>query len=1416
MNPPKPSPSPGHTAAQDCFSTLQFADNGLGAGHLSQRFPSGKSSPSTCGFAAVWLLLIALCFAPALQAGTHEMLRVWGATSWSGTVTVSGGGVQLAAVKGDFQEDDLDWERPLAVYTVKNTAEVRINVIYSGSAPLLEGSVSVNGRPGYEYVHPISLERGFSQASGPQLIIVRATALLEDELGEIYYSNFETQFLMDTRFYRLLDVEMNNTSGSFDRTLTSYRVTPQIVTHPGTGFDKIHLNKSNWDDVGVQLVPKGAIGVTPPEWQRTDPSGYASVRLSAPTDGENFEEGFLSDEFTLRAVKDGCQYEEDIGNFIPYAIVRDARNVWFLGESGGLGDITEPVLPPMTLKPGNVVQVGSRLVTGELEVEFCNGQKAYLEASNYEGFRATVGAGDLIQGRPLIWLDLKGMAQDLKDNPRRCLRMTIYKGLGAAVDSVARVPDPVGWVTETPGAKVEKWLANWGERAYQPPLPPQPKPVQIRNQGPAVDSNLHTSANTVFDFYTDGTLWVENAGSPVALDSEAGQRRGLPMGGATFIQANAAGDQIPSAAATSTTAWEAPAVGVWTLTPTNGQIVTTRTPILSLANSQPGACVWETAVLRLDGRDITSRFPLRRWPGEIIAQISAQPGAFQPLSNGPHTFSYSMATLAGELTQGTVTFTVNAPASTPGFAQSFAFSGGVWLSWERAPGASGYRIWRAASTNDTPVALTTTPRLEPGFLDVAPLTNNAYWVEALDGTGAGSGFNCFTESKWSATLAEAPPVAMIGTNAFQLGETNRGIVLTFDASSSRNTRWQLARATVATGPFMTLAPQEDTVDGVYLDTAVQPGGTYFYQLTPRRVDGTPGTPLIAGPVSFSSAPSAPQGLSAHAVGVDALIAWNPYDDPRAQTLRLYRDSGTGFSLVRELPVNAESTTVAGAGNTISRYHLVGVGNGGESQPSVVAGTARQPRPAAAAAIHFLTEELRVREGDGEAVVQLRRTGNLGEPAVVFFVAEPGNWGQAIPDEDFAKVAGSLIFAPGQTNALVRIPILADALSEYPEQFQLHITTPLGATETTANFPIIIEESDVLLAGDYQSEITVNENDGIATLTIDRIWPSQRTVSVTLAPADAPGSAILGTDYSAPASWVVTFAPGQARQTLALPLINNAVKDGGKTLNLDLTQPQGGASVDEFFGALTLRIRDDETMPGQFRLDAALAQPLRAAPGQDSLTIPLTRTGGTDGSISAFIMLGSGTLTRDAVSFSRTSVQLGEGQTGQSFQITIDRSHLLPGIAPFGIVEIMNEEYPYEIHSVTVIFAPEDAAENFPTWAAGRGLSGANSGMLDDPDGDGAYNLLELAMGSESRLASSRPGFDYEAGFGQLSLRCAITPSPRLVVLGEFSDRLTWDAPQLMAGHWEWSEASQTYQVRFSHWQDRSPSLFGRLRFIWLD
>jgi hypothetical protein len=1342
------------------------------------------------------------------QAETHEMLHVSGATAWSGTVTVTGG--QLTAFKADFQTDELDWARPLALYVIKQSATVTLNLAYSGAAPLVEGSVTVNGQPGSTYVKNISLARNETERTGSDLIVVRATALVENEQGEVFFQDMESVFLMETRLYKQLAVEMNNTSGAFERTLRSLRITPLIGLQAGTPYASIYLDKNFWGDAGVQVEPLGVIAVTPAEWQRTDEFGYATVRLTAPTDA-GFEGGFCSDLFRLRAVKEGCELELEKGNFISYAIVHNARNVWFLGPSGALGDLAEPVLPPMVFQPGDAVQIGTRLVSGELEVEFCNGQKATLEASSYEGFRATVGAGDLIAGRPLLWLDLRGMAQDLQDNPRRCLRLAIYKGFGNALDTVTGVPDPVGWVTETPGAKLEKWLANWGEQAYQPPRSPRPGPPVAAGAGE--DPALRTVAHAAFEFYTDGTIWVENAGAPLALDAESGVGCRLPLGAATLIQTNAYRDQVPTSPGTSTTAWTAPAGGDWTLQPGPGQVVTNATPLLSISNAAPLNWVKETTTIRLDGRDVTAWLPLAGWPGDERALFSTTFDEYQSLSNGNHTLTVTATTRRGDLLQASSTFTILAPVAAPADAQTLAYAGGVWVSWETIPGATGYRVWRADATNAAPVLLTDPPRHQPGFLDVAPLPQNVYWIETLAGA-SGSGRQHPVQCAWAPTLPDAPSGAGANSNHMALEAISQGVRLTFDASAAHNTRWRWARGGSAAGPFTPLATAEETVAGDFLDTTVAPGGIYYYELTPLRVDGTPGPAVVAGPIEFAAPPTPPAGLSAHVAGNEVRLAWNPYADGRAESLRLYCDTGAGFALVQQLSPTATEITWPGGGTNVSRYYLTAAGAGTESEPSVAVGAGRLPRPSTAARVFLSTPELEVPEAAGMAVIPVTRSDNLGEASVVHFVAEAHSLAGA--GTDFTPLAGSLVFAPGQTTGQIQVPILADAVSEWTEPFRVRLTGALGATTLEGGSTLVnITESDILLFANYQTEQTVNEPAGQALITVERVLASQRAVTVTVTVAADSGTAQPGVDYIAPTNWVLQFAPGQTRQSLALPLLDNPRKDGWRTLRLELTQPTGGACLSESFAQMELRIRDDETHPGQIRPDLGNASWVLAPAGADQITVPLTRANGSDGPLSAFIMAEGGPLPWGAITVSPQTLNLAEGETNAMLTIHLNRSAVPAEVAPYTVITVINTEYPHETVPVVVIFAPENTAPDFATWAASRGLSGVNAGSTDDPDGDRATNLEELALGSGPRSVVSRPSLAGTENFGQLTLYPVIHSAARLVVLAEFSADLAFAQPRPVAGYWEWDAGQQAYQVQFAHWQEAAPGLFGRLRYLWL-
>ncbi len=85
---------------------------------------------------------------------------------------------------------------------------------------------------------------------------------------------------------------------------------------------------------------------------------------------------------------------------------------------------------------------------------------------------------------------------------------------------------------------------------------------------------------------------------------------------------------------------------------------------------------------------------------------------------------------------------------------------------------------------------------------------------------------------------------------------------------------------------------------------------------------------------------------------------------------------------------------------------------------------------------------------------------------------------------------------------------------------------------------------------------VARNAGNAVLTIIRTGGLSGTVSVQVAASD--GSAHAGTDYTA-MNVTLTFGPNVTAQTISIPLSNNA-QSGGKTINVVLSNPTGGAAL----------------------------------------------------------------------------------------------------------------------------------------------------------------------------------------------------------------------------------------------------------------
>ncbi len=126
----------------------------------------------------------------------------------------------------------------------------------------------------------------------------------------------------------------------------------------------------------------------------------------------------------------------------------------------------------------------------------------------------------------------------------------------------------------------------------------------------------------------------------------------------------------------------------------------------------------------------------------------------------------------------------------------------------------------------------------------------------------------------------------------------------------------------------------------------------------------------------------------------------------------------------------------------------------------------------------------------------------------------------------------------------------DNASISADQFDPNSTNNVASgTVTVTNGPGTLQFS----APSY----TFSETARTAQVTIVRASGNLGAVTVNYATAD--GTGVAGTNYTA-VSGTLTFAAGQLSQTINVPILDDGVVNGNKTVNLALSSPGGGASL----------------------------------------------------------------------------------------------------------------------------------------------------------------------------------------------------------------------------------------------------------------
>ena len=177
--------------------------------------------------------------------------------------------------------------------------------------------------------------------------------------------------------------------------------------------------------------------------------------------------------------------------------------------------------------------------------------------------------------------------------------------------------------------------------------------------------------------------------------------------------------------------------------------------------------------------------------------------------------------------------------------------------------------------------------------------------------------------------------------------------------------------------------------------------------------------------------------------------------------------------------------------------------------------------------------------------------------------------------DFAAASGTLTFTPGATTRTVPIALVTDALDEPAETFTIGLSSPSGATIADGSGTGTISDDDTA-PGLSVADASVSEGTGAAgtaSVVVTLSAPSGQSVAVTYATTN--GTAAAPGDFSA-VSGTLTFTPGVTTQTIAVPIVADALVEASETFGVQLSAPVNATIAD---GSATVLIVDDDSGGG---------------------------------------------------------------------------------------------------------------------------------------------------------------------------------------------------------------------------------------------
>ena len=261
-------------------------------------------------------------------------------------------------------------------------------------------------------------------------------------------------------------------------------------------------------------------------------------------------------------------------------------------------------------------------------------------------------------------------------------------------------------------------------------------------------------------------------------------------------------------------------------------------------------------------------------------------------------------------------------------------------------------------------------------------------------------------------------------------------------------------------------------------------------------------------------------------------------------------------------------------------------------------------------------------------------------------------GTALADSDFRAAAGTVVFAPGQTVALVPVEILNDGEVEGTETLSITLSAPVQAIPgSLVSHTLTIKDEDSPIVSVSAADLSLAESGDTAAVVFTRSGPALTPLTVNYSRA---GTATAGTDYSGSTGTAV-IPSGEGSITITLVAVQDTVAEGAESVLLTLT---AGSYTEGTQDRVTLTILDDDR--NAVTIEATGATAVEGG-GTGELTV--TRTGSTNASLSVNLTVtGTATAVSDYTTNpgSLTSLNFSAGQATRTITVTAENDALIEG------------------------------------------------------------------------------------------------------------------------------------------------------------